>query len=80
MERPASEGGPYREEARILVSWLFCALRLLPAAAESAVELDQALELGAARLREREFGGEKRALAIENFEISCGPTFVAHIG
>src|SRR5579864_2186932 len=53
---------------------------LLPASAERPVELDQALVLGATRLRECEFGGKEGALAVQNFEICGGASLVAHVG
>ena len=53
---------------------------LLPASAECPVQLHETLVLGAARLREREFSGKERPLAVQDFEISSGASLVAHGG
>jgi hypothetical protein len=53
---------------------------VLPASAESSVKLHETLVLGAARLRECEFSGKERPLAVQDFEISGGASVVAHIG
>src|SRR6266404_5989855 len=53
---------------------------LFPASAERSVKLHQTLILRSARLRERELGGKKRALAIQHFEISRSTSLVAHVG
>ncbi len=53
---------------------------MLPATAERLVKLDEALVLGAARLRQCEFRGKERPLAIEDFEISGGASLVTHLG
>ncbi len=53
---------------------------LLPASAECPVQLHETLVLGAARLRQSEFRGKERPLAIENFEVSRGPALVTHGG
>src|SRR4029077_2983597 len=53
---------------------------LLPATAERLVKLHETLILGAARSREREFGGKQRPLPVQDFQISGGATFITHIG
>src|SRR5438445_8267929 len=53
---------------------------LRPASAECPVKLHETLVLGAARLREREFSGKQRPLAVQNFEIRCGASLIAHVG
>jgi hypothetical protein len=53
---------------------------LLPASAERAVELHKTLVLRAARLREREFSGKERPLAVQDFEIGRGTPLVPHVG
>src|ERR1700687_2373751 len=53
---------------------------LLPASAECPVKLHETLVLSAARLRECEFRGKERALAVQDFEISGGASLVTHFG
>jgi hypothetical protein len=53
---------------------------LLPASAERSVELHKTLVLRAARLREREFSGKERPLAVQDFEIGRGTPLVPHVG
>src|ERR1700722_20783136 len=52
----------------------------LPAPAKRCVESHETLILVASRLRQREFSGEKRPLAVQHFEISGGAALVAHDG
>src|ERR1700747_3013213 len=53
---------------------------LFPPSAERSVKLHQTLILRPPRVREREFGGKKRALAIQHFEVSRSTSLVAHVG
>ena len=52
---------------------------VLPAAAEGAIEADEALVFGALSLSERELGVEERALTIENFEVGGGAAAITHV-
>src|SRR6516225_462 len=54
-------------------------LLVLPAAAEGAIEADEALVFGALSLSERELGVEERALTIENFEVGGGAAAITHV-
>src|SRR3984957_7991677 len=53
---------------------------LLPASAESFVQLDEASVFIAARRCERQFCTVKRPLSVEHFEIGRGATFIAKSG
>src|SRR6516225_11902731 len=54
-------------------------LLVLPAAAEGAIEADEALVFGALGLSERELGVEERALPIENFEVGGSAAAITHV-
>src|SRR5215470_17432241 len=51
----------------------------LPAAAQSPIELNETLILGAARLRKRELRRKQGALVVQDFEISRGSPSIAHV-
>src|SRR5580704_1786956 len=52
---------------------------LLPAPAQRPVELHEAFVLVASRLRQCEFSGKERTLAVQHFQISCRAAAVTHI-
>jgi hypothetical protein len=52
---------------------------LLPATTKCSVELHETLVLGAARPGECKFSGKERPLAVQDFEISGGPSRIAPI-
>ena len=61
-------------------SWVSWLQLLLPASAECPVKLHETLVFRAARLREREFSGKERPLAVQDFEIGGGASRVAQVG
>ena len=52
----------------------------MPAAAEGAIQADEALVFGALSLGECKLGVEERALAVEDFEVGGSAAAIAHVG
>jgi len=53
---------------------------LLPASAKRPIKLHETLIFIPSSLRQSEFRGEQRPLAVQHFEISGGAALVAHVG